>query len=63
MILKRLVWQNLFTPELGRYQLGIDLVPVLPRDVPPDRVVPREGSMTIGAGHTDTLVPLSYVCS
>ena len=56
-----LVWQHLFAAELGGDHLGVDHVPVLPGDVAPHRVVPGEGSVTVGTGHADPLVPLSDV--
>lgn len=56
-----LVGQDLFTPELGRDHLGVDHVSVLPGDVAPHGVVPGEGSVTVGAGHPNPLVPLSDV--
>ena len=58
-----LVRQDLLAPELGGDHLGVDHVPVLPGDVAPHRVVPGEGPVTVGAGHSDPLVPLSDVGS
>lgn len=61
MVLERLVGQDLLAPKLGWYQLGVDMVSVLPGDVSPDRVVPGEGPVTVGTRHSDALVSLSYV--
>ena len=61
MFLKLLIWQDLFAAKLCWYCVWLDLMPVFPLDVPPDRVVPGEGPMTEGTGHPDPLVPLSDV--
>jgi len=63
MILEGLVRQHLLAPKLGWYQLGVDVVSVLPGNMPPDRVVPGEGAVTVGTRHADTLVSLSDVSS
>lgn len=42
-------------------RLHIQLGLVLPRDVPSDRVVPREGPRTKRTRHPDTLVTLPYM--
>lgn len=39
----------------------VRLVLVLPRDVPSDRIVPRERSRTIRTWHPNALVALPYV--
>ena len=63
MILEWLVRQHLFTAKLGWYQLRVDLVSVFPGNVSSHSVVPGEAAMTIGAGHSDSLMSLSYVGS
>lgn len=42
LLRKHLIWQHFGRPKLGWYHLGVDLVPVLPLNVPPHGVVARE---------------------
>ena len=62
-MVEHLVRQNLRRPKLGGDHFGVDLVPVLPRDVPSHRVVPGERAVAERAGHPDSLVSLSDVSS
>ena len=63
VVLERLVGHDFGRAELTGDGLRVDLVAVLPRDVPPHRVVAGEAAVTEGAGHADPLVPLPDVRS
>ena len=58
-----LIWQHLGLAKLGRYHVGLDLVAMLPGDVPAHCVVTREGSVTVGTWYSDALMSLSNVSS
>ena len=60
-MVKHLVWQHLRRPKFGRDHLRVDLVSVLPCNVPSHGVVASKGSMAEGTWDPDSLVSLSDV--
>lgn len=61
MVCKHLVRQHLRRPKLGGDHLRVDLVSVLPCNVPSHGVVTSKGSVAEGTWDPDSLVSLSDV--